>query len=126
MSAPLLPQVSYERGEKGRMNQASPCPYCGNIGYHMWAGGGGCPGAVSERERDAVAVVYLRAYAETIKLQDAEIERLKALLKDRMYELEEINELKNLVYRAADALEDLRGPGWKRELIVELRKAAPQ
>jgi hypothetical protein len=60
------------------VNQAIPCPYCGNIGYHMWAGGGGCPGAVSERERDAVAVVYLRAYAETIKLKDAEIERLKA------------------------------------------------
>jgi hypothetical protein len=54
----------------------------------------------------------------------AEIERLKALLKDRMYELEEINELKSLLTRAADALEDLKGPGWKRDLIAELRKAA--
>jgi hypothetical protein len=49
----------------------------------------------------------LRAYAETIKLKDAEIERLS-----------------KLIARAADALEDLSGPGWKRELIAELRKAA--
>jgi hypothetical protein len=32
--------------------------------------------------------------------------------------------LKALLTRAADALEDLRGPGWKRKLIDELRKAA--
>jgi ABC-type proline/glycine betaine transport system ATPase subunit len=60
-----------------------------------------------------------------------EIERLKVLLKDRMYELEEINELKALLTRAADALEEEFGPGntdlmakdpWA--LIAELRKAA--
>jgi hypothetical protein len=33
-------------------------------------------------------------------------------------------EIRALLTRAADALEDLRGPGWKRELIDELRKAA--
>jgi hypothetical protein len=118
------------------MNQVSPCPYCGNIGYHMWTGAGGCPGAVSERERDAVAVVYLRAYAETIKLKDAEIERLKALVKDRLDLLEETGGLKNLVYRAADALEfwikDLASTEEQyvdaamrdERLLAELRKAA--
>jgi hypothetical protein len=35
-----------------------------------------------------------------------------------------VKDLKALCARAADALEDLRGPGWKRELIAELRKAA--
>jgi phosphoglycolate phosphatase-like HAD superfamily hydrolase len=44
---------------------------------------------------------------DRLKEKDAEIERLKALLT-----------------RAADALEDLKGPGWKRELITELRQAA--
>jgi hypothetical protein len=48
----------------------------------MWAGGGGCPGAASERERDALAAAYLRAHAEAIRLKDAEIERLKALVKE--------------------------------------------
>jgi hypothetical protein len=68
----------------------------------------------------------LRAYAETIKLQDADIERLKTLLKDRMYELEEINELKSLLTRAADALEraPVLPPKMIEELIAELRKAA--
>jgi len=56
----------------------------------------------------------LRAYAETIKLKDAEIERLKTLL-----------------VRVAEALEEEFGPGnthlmvkdpWA--LIAELRKAA--
>jgi hypothetical protein len=32
--------------------------------------------------------------------------------------------LKALLTRAADALEDLKGPGWKRDLIAELRKVA--
>jgi hypothetical protein len=78
----------------------------------------------------------LRAYAATIKLKDADIERLKALLKDRMYELEEINELKSLLTRAADALEEFAAyisgdPDAYRylrlkeqQLIAELRKAA--
>jgi hypothetical protein len=50
----------------------------------------------------------LRAYAETIKLKDAEIERLKALLS-----------------RSADALERSNWV-WNHgsELIAELRKAA--
>jgi hypothetical protein len=92
------------------VNQAIPCPYCGHIGYHMWAGGGGCPGAVSERERDAVAAVYLRAYAERIKLKDAEIERIKVLLR-----------------RAADALDNPRAGSESLDddydLIILLRKA---
>jgi hypothetical protein len=34
------------------VNQAIPCPYCGKIGYHMWAGEGGCPGAeIQSKER---------------------------------------------------------------------------
>jgi hypothetical protein len=74
----------------------------------------------------------LRAYAETIKLKDAEIERLKALVKDRMYELEEINELKSLLARAVEALEEFHGPYYVIEncdcavckLTRELRKAA--
>jgi DNA polymerase III delta subunit len=56
----------------------------------------------------------------------SEIERLKALVKDRMYELEEINELKSLLSRAADALEwpgQLLGSDF-RKLIAQLRKAA--
>jgi hypothetical protein len=36
----------------------------------------------------------------------------------------EIERLKALLTRAAEALEDVKGPGWKRELIAELRKAA--
>jgi hypothetical protein len=39
--------------------------------------------------------------------------------------LQNIVEAQNeLLSRAADALEDLKGPGWKRELIAELREAA--
>jgi uncharacterized small protein (DUF1192 family) len=73
--------------------------------------------------------------------KDAEIERLNGELLDQtdrrhwltnenesqrklIAELNaEIERLKTLLSRAADALEDLRGPGWKRELIAELRKA---
>jgi len=77
----------------------------------------------------------LRAYAETIRLKDAEIERLKALVKDRMYELQEINELKSLLTRAVDALQATRkfdfisrevldANGITEDLIAELRRAA--
>lgn len=64
----------------------------------------------------------LRAYAETIRLKDSEIERLKALVNDRMHELQEINELKALLDRAADALYEEYGSSLP--LIDELRKAA--
>jgi hypothetical protein len=77
----------------------------------------------------------LRAYAETIRLKDVEIERLKLICTEparRVKDAEEalqrqdnaIIEKNALLSRAADALEDLKGPGWKRELIAELRKAA--
>jgi len=62
-----------------------------------------------------------------LREKDAEIERLKALVKDRMYELKEINNLKSLLSRAADALEPLNEiyPQQKRtNLIAELRKVA--
>jgi hypothetical protein len=43
----------------------------------------------------------------------------------RLADEQETNrKLRALLTRAADALEDLKGPGWKRELITELRKAA--
>jgi hypothetical protein len=70
----------------------------------------------------------LRAYAETIKLKDAEIAQLKAANTDLQRECLKrgttIADMQRLIIRAADALEDLRGPGWHRELITELRKAA--
>jgi hypothetical protein len=44
---------------------------------------------------------------------DRELERIR----------QEMAKLKCLLVRAAEALEDLKGPGWKRELIAELRKA---
>jgi len=82
----------------------------------------------------------LRAYAETIKLKDAEIERLK----DKIRGLEKLNQmtdeevvmelkaetgqLKSLLTRAADALENLEVGsfvhGRPLGLIAELRKAA--
>jgi len=59
--------------------------------------------------------------AEGLRKRDAEIERLRneivVLQRNQLY-------MEELAARAADALEDLRGPGWKRELIAELRKAA--
>jgi hypothetical protein len=66
------------------------------------------------------------------KEKDAEIERLKALVKDRMYDLKELNELKSLLTRAADALQawhedsELTFDSLRREekLVAELRKAA--
>jgi hypothetical protein len=95
------------------VTQASPCPYCGVIGYHMWAGGGGCPGAVSERERDAAAALYLRALREeNLRLQTA------------------IGRYALLCGKAADALEwdkdgwVLEGKAKISSLIAELRKAA--
>lgn len=50
-------------------------------------------------------VVEIAALQKLLAEKDAEIERLKALVKDRMYELEEINELKSLLVHAADALD---------------------
>jgi hypothetical protein len=59
------------------------------------------------------------------KEKDAEIERLKVLLKNRMYELEELNELKALLGRAADALVSNHiGFDDVSDLVKELRKAA--
>jgi hypothetical protein len=68
--------------------------------------------------------VMLRAYAETIKLKDAEIEHLKFLNQE---ERQTIDDLAKLCTRAADALEDLdkiSGVKWYPSLIAELRKAA--
>jgi transposase-like protein len=70
-----------------------------------------------------------------IQEKDAEIKRLAtehgAISESRREWMEgaiaarhEIQRLKSFLGRAADALEDLRRPGWKRELIAELRKAA--
>jgi hypothetical protein len=98
------------------MNQAIPCPYCGNIGYHMWAGSGGCPGAVPERERDAAAAVLIQSLTE-------QTQGLRFVL--GQYAL--------LCARAANALEEEFGPpndpaygikGPVHKLIGELRKAA--
>jgi hypothetical protein len=89
------------------MNQVSPCLYCGHIGYHVWAGGGGCPGAVPERERDAVASVYLQTLSEQNR-------RLSFAL-GRYVEL---------CARAADALDKYGLSDDQKDLIAKLRKAA--
>jgi hypothetical protein len=102
----------------------------------MWAGGGGCPGAVSERERDAVAAVYLLAYAERIKLKDAEIERLRLEVhNEKQYAADmittyrcEAEDLKALLTLSADALDNPRAGSEALDedydLIIRLRKAA--
>jgi hypothetical protein len=92
------------------MNQAIPCPYCGNIGYHFWAGSGGCPGAVPERERDAAAAVLIQTLTE-------QTQGLRFVL----------GQYAVLCARAADALEkhdEMWGKPLSRDLIAELRKAA--
>jgi NAD-dependent SIR2 family protein deacetylase len=78
----------------------------------------------------------LRAYAETIKLKDAEIERLKKSLewweetgRIKTAEIERLNKLKALLPRAADALIELHGEYeasscYYCDLVAELRKAA--
>jgi hypothetical protein len=73
---------------------------------------------------------YSEAMDEIARLK-AEIVRLKALVTDRMYDLEEINELKSLLSRAADSLEERvfvkRSSNLNvdvADLIAELRKAA--
>jgi hypothetical protein len=86
------------------------CPYCGGTsGWHVWAGSGQCPGTVSEVTPVVNDSEMLRAYGETIRLREAEIERLKVLLA-----------------RAADALEGWIGdlPASDKHLVQELRKAA--
>jgi hypothetical protein len=69
---------------------------------------------------------------DRLREKDAEIERLKLEAHNqKQYAADmittyrcEAEDLKALLARAADALEDLKGPGWKRDLIAELRKAA--
>jgi DNA repair exonuclease SbcCD ATPase subunit len=93
------------------------------------------------RVREVTPIVddqeMLRAYAETIKLKDAEIERLK----DKIRGLEKLNQmtdeevvmelkaetgqLKSLLTRAADALESTKWDWHQARLLIdELRKAA--
>ena len=59
------------------MVESAPCPYCGCVGHHIWAGSGGCPGAVSERDRDGYAAQALRLQAASLGYLGAEIARLK-------------------------------------------------
>jgi hypothetical protein len=103
------------------MNQAIPCPHCGKIGYHAWTGGGACPGTNRKEARPCpyCGCIGYHTWAGEGTCPGANIQ-------DEAYSeaLNEIKQLKALLLRAADALEDLRGPGWKRELIAELRKAA--
>jgi hypothetical protein len=87
------------------MTPTIPCPYCGCVGYHTWFEDGGCPGAVSERERDAVAALYLRTLTEeNLKLQFA---------------------IGRYVILCGKAAEALAGCTWQErdDLIAELRKA---
>jgi O-acetyl-ADP-ribose deacetylase (regulator of RNase III) len=78
----------------------------------MWAGAGGCPGAVSERERDAAAAAYLQTLSEQNRNLQFALARYVALCA-----------------RAADALEGYAGQSGEYDkeafnLVAELRKAA--
>ena len=93
----------------------NPCPYCGANGYHLWGGAGGCPGGVSERDRDERAVTVITELRKHIELiAEAGVKRERELIG-----------LRALCVRAADVLESIpiimhpvRG-----DLLEELRKS---
>jgi len=87
-----------------------PCPYCGCVGYHTWAGTGGCPGAANERERDQIAAATIRAALTGSSAMAGEIAALKALCLGVANTLEIENRL---------LMKPIIG-----EIIAELRKAA--
>jgi hypothetical protein len=84
-----------------QMNESIPCPYCGGIGHHRWAGAGACPGLTNPDP----PIVPTGSTAFAL----------------------EITVLKALCGRAADALEiaiSHYGSEYEQRLISELRKAA--
>lgn len=62
------------------ITEAMPCAYCGCVGYHTWAGSGGCPGAVSDRDsQDRAAASQLRALELELQNYKTQNAALRAL-----------------------------------------------
>jgi hypothetical protein len=109
------------------MKEAIPCPYCGKIGRHEWAGEGGCPGAEIDRMTSEEKLIIKR-----LKATFADVDEMRAVFdivtKTLALREAELSVAKALLARAADALDNPRGGSEALDddfdLIIELRKAA--
>ena len=90
-----------------------PCAYCGCVGYHTWAGSGGCPGAVSDRDRDRAAASQLRALElelQNYKTQNAALRALCGQAADALaYYCKEVKSLSLQHYELIEELRHARG-----------------
>jgi hypothetical protein len=104
--------------------EAGVCPICGGRnGIHVWAGTRGCPAVTGN------------PFEQHLKEKDAEIERLKAQVKELSEAYQKAigpispahSDLKQLITELADALEEGDGDGFfiteNIELIQRAREA---
>jgi ribonuclease I len=70
----------------GASLEAMPCPFCGGVGRHVWAGSAGCPGASQEDYWEDARGKLL----QELKIQKEVNRRLARELLDLRLELEQL------------------------------------